>query len=230
MNSRLPALAGGVIFGVILVLVPNRIEPAVTPALTQAAAPAVIPPEAPLPTVWLEPQPLGWTVTANALPVTASPKQIDQSERPVSPLTEWPSIGPVSQVFGCSLFYSGIPGPGCPAEAPWFHDGVDLAVPAGTPVRAGLTGTVVFAGPDSSGPNCGQYRGYGLSVVIANQTGWQTLYAHLGEVKAKVGQQVRSETIIGGSGATGCVSGPHLHFGLRHQGGMVDPQDYLPDR
>lgn len=165
-----------------------------------------------------------------AVSVDIKPEYAGSAPMVMSPLTAWPANGPISQAFGCSPFYSGITGPGCPAATPWFHDGLDLAIPAGTPVQAGLSGTIIFAGADGSGPPCGQYRGYGLSVVVANQTGWQTLYAHLDEIRVEVGQVVTATTIIGASGATGCVSGPHLHFGLRNQSGLLDPQAYLPAR
>ncbi|MCB0153227.1 MAG: M23 family metallopeptidase, partial [Anaerolineae bacterium] len=140
-----------------------------------------------------------------------------------APLVGWPVRGRISQPFGCSRFYSGRPGPACPAEAPWFHDGLDLAVPVGQPVRAAISGTVRFAGADGSGPACGRYRGYGLAVVIDSGSGWQTLYAHLSDLFVVTGQPVRPDTLIGLSGATGCVSGPHLHFGLRGPMGLVDP-------
>jgi murein DD-endopeptidase MepM/ murein hydrolase activator NlpD len=145
-------------------------------------------------------------------------------------LAAWPVEGRLSQPFGCSPFYTGLTGPGCPAERPWFHDGIDLAVSAGMPVRAALTGTVIFAGPDGSGPACGDYRGYGLGVVIDDGGEWQVLYAHLSQIEVGVGQVVTPATVIGTSGATGCVSGPHLHFGLRHQENLVDPLAYLPGR
>jgi murein DD-endopeptidase MepM/ murein hydrolase activator NlpD len=136
----------------------------------------------------------------------------------------WPAPGGIKQGFGCSLYYTGQAGPGCPAEAPWFHDGVDIAAPAGVPVRAALTGTVIFAAPDGSGPVCQDgYQGYGLAVVIDNGTGWQALYAHLGRVDVQVGQKTRPETVIGLAGDTGCTNGAHLHFGLRHNGILLDP-------
>jgi murein DD-endopeptidase MepM/ murein hydrolase activator NlpD len=143
------------------------------------------------------------------------------------PLQGWPVHGQISQGFGCSVYYSGIPGPGCPAESPWFHDGLDLAAPLGQTVRATLTGTVIFAGADGSGPACGDYRGYGLGVVIETGDGWQALYAHLARIDVSTGQTVMPETIMGTVGETGCVSGPHLHFGLRHQGTLVDPKEYM---
>jgi murein DD-endopeptidase MepM/ murein hydrolase activator NlpD len=131
--------------------------------------------------------------------------------------------GNISQGFGCSPYYTGRAGLGCPAEAPWFHDGIDIAAPAGTPVRASLTGTVIFAGADSSGPICRDHRGYGLAVVIDSGAGWQVLYAHLSAVEVEPGQGVLPDTVVGRVGDTGCVSGAHLHVGLRHNGLLVDP-------
>lgn len=146
---------------------------------------------------------------------------------PESPLVGWPVGGQMTQGFGCSPYYTGIAGPGCPAARPWFHDGVDIAAAAGRPVRAALAGRVIFAGPDGDGPLCGRYRGYGLAVVIDNGRGWQALYAHLSRVDVRVGQVVGPETRIGAVGATGCATGPHLHFGLRYQGRLVDPVEVV---
>jgi murein DD-endopeptidase MepM/ murein hydrolase activator NlpD len=136
--------------------------------------------------------------------------------------------GRITQGFGCSPYYTGLVGPDCPAEAPWFHDGLDIGVYPGRPVRAALTGTVIFAGPDGSGPLCrGGYRGYGLGVIVDNGAGWQALYAHLSRLEVAEGQAVWPETIVGAVGETGCVSGPHLHFGLRHKGELVDPAELI---
>lgn len=188
----------------------------------------------------LEPAEIYITVTELQAPtVTPSPDRlnldISRSERfnaptpPLSfPLRDWPVGGPVSQGFGCSPYYTGIPGPACEADRPWFHDGVDIVAGPGTPVRAGLTGTVIFAGPDSDGPPCGVYRGYGLGVVLDNGAGWQALYAHLSEITVAMGQAVTPETVIGTVGETGCGTGPHLHFGLRFKGELVDPALFKP--
>lgn len=146
-----------------------------------------------------------------------------------APLTGWPTGGRLTQAFGCSPYDSGIAGRDCPAEAPWFHDGIDIAAPPGQPVRAAMAGTVIFAGPDGGGPACGQYRGYGLGVVIDSGQGWQTLYAHLSQIEVTVGQRVGPKSLIGAVGKTGCASGPHLHFGLRYRGQLVDPQHYITD-
>ncbi|MCL4298435.1 MAG: M23 family metallopeptidase [Anaerolineae bacterium] len=149
---------------------------------------------------------------------------VSEAAGPASPLVGWPVAGEVSNPFGCTVYYSGIPGPSCPATAPWFHDGLDIAAPAGRPVRAALTGTVLFAGPDGSGPDCGDYRGYGQGVVVDTGNGWQALYAHLSRIEVSAGQVITPDTLIGAVGETGCVSGPHLHFGLRYGPDLVDPQ------
>jgi murein DD-endopeptidase MepM/ murein hydrolase activator NlpD len=139
-----------------------------------------------------------------------------------------PVAGRISQAYGCSPYYSGIPGPGCPVEAFWFHDGVDIAVAVGTPVQAGLAGRVTFAAADGDGPLCNRgYRGYGLAVMVDAGNGWQTLYAHLSRIDVQEGQAVEPETLIGLSGDTGCASGAHLHFGLRHDGELVDPLEVI---
>lgn len=188
----------------------------------------------------LEPAEIYITVRELQAPtVTPSPDRlnldISQSERfkaptpPLNfPLTRWPVGGPVSQGFGCSPYYTGIPGPACEADRPWFHDGVDIVASSGTPVRAGLTGTAIFAGPDGDGPPCGAYRGYGLGVVVDNGAGWQALYAHLSEITVAMGQAVTPETVIGTVGETGCGTGAHLHFGLRYEGELVDPALFKP--
>lgn len=163
-----------------------------------------------------------------AQPQPSPAAQVSASEPtgPVSPLVGWPVDGEISNPFGCTVYYSGRPGPGCPATAPWFHDGLDIAAPAGRPVQAALSGTVIFAGADGSGPACGDYRGYGLGVVVDTGLGWQALYAHLSRVDVVAGQTVTPDTFIGAVGETGCVSGPHLHFGLRYGADLVDPQSW----
>jgi murein DD-endopeptidase MepM/ murein hydrolase activator NlpD len=142
-------------------------------------------------------------------------------------LSGWPVKGRITQGFGCSPYYTGIPGVGCQDIQPWFHDGIDIAAPEGTPVQAMINGVVTFAGPDGEGPACGDYRGYGLGVIVDSQDGWQALYAHLSGINVSEGQAVTPETIIGAVGQTGCVSGAHLHFGLRRNGELVNPKEFM---
>jgi murein DD-endopeptidase MepM/ murein hydrolase activator NlpD len=200
-------------------------------------------PALPTPAEPFEPAEVTITITEHpTLPATSEPAPANllESRWPSStpptknetPLSFWPVQGAISQDFGCSPYFTGSPGQGCPAGQPWFHDGLDLATWPGAPVRAGLAGTVSFAGPDGDGPPCnpqsGPYRGYGLGVIIDNGDGWQSLYAHLSEIKVVTGQHVTPDTVIGLAGDTGCVTGPHLHFGLRRNGELVNPEAYLP--
>jgi len=89
------------------------------------------------------------------------------------------------------------------------YNGVDLAAPTGTPIRASADGTVIIA--KSSGYN----GGYGLYVVIKHSNGTQTLYAHMSKINVSVGQYVDQGEIIGAVGNTGRSTGPHLHFEVR---------------
>jgi len=101
------------------------------------------------------------------------------------------------------------------------HQGIDYAVPVGTPVEAAGDGTVIFAGVQS---------GFGNTVVIDHGGGVTTLYGHLSQIGVSVGQSVGDGQQIALSGATGTVSGPNLHFGVYENGSAVDPEMQLaPD-
>ncbi|MFJ9562577.1 peptidoglycan DD-metalloendopeptidase family protein [Streptomyces fuscichromogenes] len=101
------------------------------------------------------------------------------------------------------------------------HTGVDFVVPTGTPVKAVGAGTVVTAGWGGS---------YGNQVVIRLADGYYAQYGHLSALSVSVGQTVVAGQRIGFSGATGNVTGPHLHFEIRttpDYGSDVDPVAYL---
>ncbi|WP_309050952.1 M23 family metallopeptidase [Streptomyces sp.] len=102
-----------------------------------------------------------------------------------------------------------------------YHTGQDFAVPSGTPVRAVGPGRVVTAG----------YGGaYGYQVVIRHPDGHWTQYAHLSRVDVSPGQYVAAGQRVARSGATGRVTGPHLHFEVRtgpRFGSDVNPLAYL---
>lgn len=95
-----------------------------------------------------------------------------------------------------------------------FHHGVDLAVSSGTPVMATAQGRVVKAG---------WAGGYGLLVVLDNGNGVHTRFGHLSSISVREGEDVRQGQLLGRSGATGRVTGPHLHYEVRLDGGSVDP-------
>lgn len=99
-----------------------------------------------------------------------------------------------------------------------FHMGIDIANDLNTPVRSAADGTVSFAGWEG---------GYGKLVIVTHGHGFQTYYGHLAELKVAVGQPVKRGTLLGLMGATGNVTGPHLHFEVRVYGGAVDPLKYL---
>ncbi|MEW6433106.1 MAG: M23 family metallopeptidase [Myxococcota bacterium] len=98
------------------------------------------------------------------------------------------------------------------------HDGIDLAAPAGTPVKTAAPGTVLFAGDQ---------KGYGLIVIVEHDSGLITLYAHNRDLRVKTGQKVREGQVVATVGDSGRTSGPHLHFEVRKNGVPVDPLDHL---
>jgi murein DD-endopeptidase MepM/ murein hydrolase activator NlpD len=110
------------------------------------------------------------------------------------------------------------------AGAMWssgYHTGVDFVVPTGTSLKAVAAGTVVSAGWGGA---------YGNQVVIKLNDGYYAQYAHLSQLSVSAGQTVTEGQQIGLSGATGNVTGPHLHFEIRttpDYGSDVDPVSYL---
>ncbi len=100
-----------------------------------------------------------------------------------------------------------------------FHFGVDLRAASGTSVYAADGGKVTYAG----------YMGsYGYLVKIQHDNGDYTYYAHLSKISVSVGSRVYKGQLIAKSGATGNVTGPHLHFEIRKSGSTVNPVNYLP--
>lgn len=99
------------------------------------------------------------------------------------------------------------------------NDGINIAVPEGTPVKAAEAGTVAYAGSE--------LKGYGNLVLIRHPNGFVSAYAHNGELNVKRGDTVRRGQTIARSGRTGNVSSPQLHFELRKGSTPVDPSEYL---
>ena len=99
-----------------------------------------------------------------------------------------------------------------------MHEGIDIAVPSGTPVVASASGTVIVAGWTG---------GYGNLVVVDHGNGIATAYAHNTSVAAGLGQQVAQGQLIAYSGNTGNSTGPHIHFEVRSNGSPADPLGYL---
>jgi murein DD-endopeptidase MepM/ murein hydrolase activator NlpD len=116
----------------------------------------------------------------------------------------WPVSGPVVSGFGPR----------------WgsFHEGIDIAVPTGTPIRAAASGSVEIAGVEG---------GYGNYTCVDHGGGLSSCYAHQERILVSVGQEVSQGQIIGITDCTGHCLGPHVHFEIRVNGEAVDPLGYL---
>jgi murein DD-endopeptidase MepM/ murein hydrolase activator NlpD len=120
----------------------------------------------------------------------------------------WPAVGPISGVFGSQRILNGEP------RSP--HYGVDVAAPKGTTIRAPADGIVSLAEKEL------YYTGG--TVIIDHGLGLSTIYAHMETVTAKLGDRLKQGDPIGTIGATGRVTGPHLHWGMNLFGIALDPQ------
>lgn len=116
----------------------------------------------------------------------------------------WPLEGVITSPFGMR---EGKP-----------HEGIDIAVEEGTPVRAAAAGRVVFAGPRGT---------YGLAVIVDHGDGNRTLYAHCSRLLVAEGSSVDTSTVIALSGNTGHSTGPHLHLEVLKNGVPLNPLIYL---
>ena len=100
-----------------------------------------------------------------------------------------------------------------------MHEGIDIAVPEGTPVKAAECGKVSFVSENAGG--------YGKLVRIDHGYGVQTAYGHLSKITAAEGDTVAAGTEIALSGNTGNSTGPHLHFEIIKDGEQIDPTPYI---
>lgn len=102
-----------------------------------------------------------------------------------------------------------------------LHEGIDIAVPEGTPIRAAADGTVILLQSEA------ESGGYGNYTCIDHGGGLSTCYAHQSSFGTSVGAHVSQGDVIGLSGNTGHSTGPHLHFEVRINGVATDPLGYL---
>lgn len=99
------------------------------------------------------------------------------------------------------------------------NDGINLAVPEGTPIKAAEDGVVAYSG--------NELKGYGNLVLVRHTNGYVTAYAHASELMVKRGDTIKRGQIIAKSGQTGEVGSPQLHFEIRKGSSPVDPQKFL---
>ncbi|WP_245239875.1 peptidoglycan DD-metalloendopeptidase family protein [Methylobacterium variabile] len=114
----------------------------------------------------------------------------------------WPARGRVISGYGSS-----------------GNEGINIAVPEGTPVKAAEEGTVAYAGSD--------VKGYGKLVLVRHSNGYVSAYAHNGEIEVRPGEKVKRGQTIAKSGASGNVTSPQLHFEIRKGATPVDPMPHL---
>lgn len=149
---------------------------------------------------------------ANLARVTRERKIIDaalnnwRDAEVASVVLQRPVGGPHSDSFGSRRFFNGEP------RSP--HSGMDIAAPSGEPVRAPLAGVVTAVG---------DYYFNGNTVLLDHGRGYVSMYCHLSEIDVIEGQSLATGDRLGRVGATGRVTGAHLHFGTYLNGNAVDP-------
>jgi murein DD-endopeptidase MepM/ murein hydrolase activator NlpD len=138
---------------------------------------------------------------------------IYRARTPLPPATE-PFVRPVpgdpTSIFGTRRVFNGQP------RSP--HPGLDLRAAEGTPVKVSGAGRVVLAQDLYYSGNC---------VIVDHGGGLYTLYAHLSSIAVKEGQEVHPGQVVGDSGSTGRVTGPHLHWGAKIGSRPFDPRALL---
>lgn len=186
-------------------------------AMTTANGRVPVPPQMPdrqtapaMPRISVVSTPKTEPVEAKPTEPIKQPQVVASVEQPANenvPRFRWPVRGRVISDFGTK-----------PGGA--RNDGINLAVPEGTPVKAAGDGTVIYAG--------NELKGFGNLVLLRHADGWVSAYAHNSKLHVKRGDKVTRGDVIGDAGATGSVSQPQVHFELRKGNKPVDPLRYLP--
>jgi murein DD-endopeptidase MepM/ murein hydrolase activator NlpD len=185
----------------------------IIPDMRAAPQPAPVAPRAEAPVT----QPAGPSVATAESPHSArlaaptAPPVVENSVKAAEPAGDlpsfrWPVRGRIIAGFG-------------PKPNGLQNDGINLAVPEGTPIKAAEDGVVAYAGSE--------LKGYGNLVLVRHANGFVTAYAHASDILVKRGETVKRGDVIGHSGQTGNVTSPQLHFEIRKGATPVDPAQYL---
>lgn len=151
----------------------------------------------------MEPDPI---ITGSVSKKTETQPAAAPAQARSGPSFRWPVRGRIISAFG---------------DKPngQHNDGINMAVPEGTSVKAAEDGVVIYSG--------NELKGYGNLVLVRHAGGWVTAYGHNSELLARRGDTVRRGQVIARAGATGSVTQPQVHFELRQGSRPVDPQPYL---
>lgn len=124
----------------------------------------------------------------------------------------WPVRGRISGVFGSQRVYQGVPGN--------FHNGVDVAVPTGTPFVAPADGVVILAATEP-------FTLEGYLLMIDHGMGLSSVFLHSSRLDVRTGDRVTQGQRLGAVGATGRATGPHMHWAMRWNGAKIDAQRFV---
>ncbi|ABD88073.1 peptidoglycan DD-metalloendopeptidase family protein [Rhodopseudomonas palustris] len=186
--------------------------PAAAPAVA-AAAPAAVPAAAP-PIRMAAATPAEPAQKVRLASATATPAETAAPEAPVKaaeatgalPTFRWPVRGRVITSYGAKTNGK-------------QNDGINVAVPEGTPIKAAEDGVVAYSG--------NELKGYGNLVLVRHSNGYVTAYAHASELMVKRGETIKRGQTIAKSGQSGEVGSPQLHFEIRKGSAPVDPLQFL---
>jgi murein DD-endopeptidase MepM/ murein hydrolase activator NlpD len=187
------------------------VAPVAQPVAVAAAQPAVAspPPATKMAAATAVPQ-----QTAHLAQATTKLEDAPAAETPVKaseatgalPTFRWPVRGKVITAYGAKANGKA-------------NDGINLAVPEGTPVKAAEDGVVAYSG--------NELKGYGNLVLVRHSNGYVTAYAHASELLVKRGDTIKRGQVIAKSGQSGEVGSPQLHFEIRKGSSPVDPLQFL---
>jgi murein DD-endopeptidase MepM/ murein hydrolase activator NlpD len=175
---------------------------------TIAAAPVAPVATAPARVAAVEPQQKARLASATTTPEEAAPEAPTKAAEATGalPTFRWPVRGRVATGYGAKTNGKS-------------NDGINIAVPEGTPVKAAEDGVVAYAG--------NELKGYGNLVLVRHSNGYVTAYAHASELMVKRGETIKRGQVIMKSGQSGEVSSPQLHFEIRKGSSPVDPLQFL---
>lgn len=176
------------------------------PAVAEATKPAPAPAAKPVTVASAEPPQKARVATETKdIPEAQSPVKAAETTNAL-PSFRWPVRGRVIAGYGAKTNGK-------------QNDGINVAVPEGTPVKAAEDGVVAYSG--------NELKGYGNLILVRHSNGYVTAYAHASELMVKRGDTIKRGQIIAKSGQTGEVGSPQLHFEIRKGSASVDPLQFL---